>query len=89
MTISYNEGGKGVPKEMHTNLVCLKFSIGFSKIKTLAMLIEKKNHQFYQIVHKFLIFCIKVSPCLWSKMFANLLLEKEGQERTFAKKGRI
>jgi hypothetical protein len=49
----------------------------------------KKNHQLYQIMHKIAIFCVKVSPCLWSKMFADLLLEKEGQERTFVKKGRI
>ncbi len=38
----------------------------------------EKNHQLHQIVHKIVIFCIKVSPYLWSKMFANLLLDKEG-----------
>ncbi len=75
-------------KEMHTDLVCSELSTNFSKIQTLALPIEK-NHQLYQIMHKIAIFCIKVLPCLWSKMFANLLLEKEGQERTFVKKGRI
>jgi hypothetical protein len=41
MTRSYNEGEKAVAKEMHTNLVRSKLSTNFSKIKTLALPMEK------------------------------------------------